>query len=79
MKKTIIVTLLSVLMCVMVFINGCGFWGGAAIGAAGAGAAYEYNTSEQLEELEEDYEAGNMTREEYEARKEKIEEGSIIY
>jgi hypothetical protein len=54
------------------------FWGGAAVGAAGAAGAYEYSKKQQLDELEEDYEEGNITKEEYLRRKKKIEEGSII-
>ncbi len=61
--------------------SGCSkwFWGGAATGAAGAGAAYEYQNKRQMDQLEEDYEQGRIDREEYERRKEQIEEGSIIY
>jgi hypothetical protein len=70
--------LVTVLMLIM-FITGCGFWGGAAVGAAGAGAAYEYSAKQQLDRLEKDYKAGNITKEEYESRKRQIEEGSIIY
>jgi hypothetical protein len=73
--RSVLIALLTTIM----LVGGCGFWGGAAVGAAGAGAAYEYSNKEQLEELEEDYEEGNITREEYEARKEEIEEGSIVY
>jgi len=59
--------------------GGCAFLTGAAVGAAGTGAAYEYNTKKQLDRLEEDYKAGNISREEYEARKKQIQAGSIIY
>ena len=67
------------LLIAMLFAAGCNFWGGAAVGAAGAGAAYEYSNKRQMDRLEEDYEAGNITTEEYESRKRQIEEGSIIY
>ncbi len=55
------------------------FWGGAATGAVGAGAAYEIQNKRQMDQLEKDYKAGKITREEYEARKKQIEQGSIIY
>ena len=62
-------------------LSGCSksFWGGAAVGAAGAGAAYEYNKKQQMDRLGEDYEQGRIDREEYLDRKREIEEGSIIY
>jgi hypothetical protein len=53
--------------------------GGAAVGAAGAGAAYEYQHKKQMDRLEEDFEAGRIDREEYIKRKNQIEEGSLIY
>ncbi|MFW6244104.1 MAG: hypothetical protein ACOC15_03090 [Desulfovibrionales bacterium] len=51
--------------------SGCSkwFWGGAATGAAGAGAAYEYQNKRQMDQLEEDYEQGRIDREEYDRRK----------
>jgi hypothetical protein len=55
------------------------FWGGAATGALGAGAGYELRARQQLNQLEEDYKAGRITREQYEDRKREIERGSIIY
>jgi len=55
------------------------FWGGAAVGAAGAGAAYEIQNKRQMDKLEEDYKNGKISREEYESRKKQIEKGSIIY
>lgn len=75
--KTYAATL--VLLLATVFTGGCAFLGGAAAGAAGAGAGYEYRTKQQLDRLKEDYEAGKMTREEYDTRKKEIEGGSIIY
>jgi len=59
--------------------SGCMFLGGAALGAAGTGAAYEINARQQLDRLEEDYKAERISRREYEARKKQIEEGSLVY
>ncbi len=55
------------------------FVGGAAVGAVGAGAAYEYRTKKQLDRLDRDFEAGRISRQEYLKRKKEIEAGSLIY
>lgn len=62
-------------------VAGCsrGMLGGAAVGAAGAGAAYEYQNKKQMEQLEADYQAGRINKDEYFRRKRQIENGSIIY
>ena len=72
------------LMLVLVLLaglgqSGCAFLGGAALGAAGTGAAYEYNAHSQMSKLEDDYKAERISRGEYESRKSQIEKGSIIY
>ncbi len=61
--------------------SGCSkwLWGAAATGAAGAGAADEYQTKRQMDQLEEEHEQGRIEREEYERGTKQIEEGSIIY
>jgi hypothetical protein len=59
---------------------GCGsFWGGAAGGAAGTGAGYEYNAHKQIERLNEDLKNGKIDQKEYDIRKNQIERGSIVY
>jgi len=60
---------------------GCsrGFWGGAAVGTVGTGAAYEYSNKKQMDRLEEDFKAGRIDKEEYFRRKKQIQDGSIIY
>ena len=55
------------------------FWGGAAVGALGAGGGYEYNSKRQMDKLEDDYRSERISRREYEQRKRQIESGSIIY
>lgn len=55
------------------------FVGGAAVGAGGAGAAYEYQNKSALDELEEDFESGQISKEEYLRRKKEIEERSLVY
>jgi hypothetical protein len=58
---------------------GCEFIGGAAVGAGATGVGYEYNAYRQMQQLEEDYKAERISRQEYEERKKQIEAGSIIY
>jgi osmotically-inducible protein OsmY len=55
------------------------FWGGAATGALGSAAAYEYSSHRQMEQLEDDYKKERISRKEYESRKRQIESGSILY
>ena len=71
--------MLGLMMLVGLGQGGCAFLGGAALGTVGTGAAYEYNAHEQLQKLEADYKAERISRREYEARKQQIEAGSIIY
>jgi len=63
-------------------LGGCGnrsLWGGAAVGAAAAGGAYEYQNKQAMDQLEEAYQAGEISREEYERRKAEIEGRSVVY
>lgn len=71
----------ALIMFAAATIQGCSkeMIGGAAAGAAGVGAAYEYQNKKQMDRLEEDFKAGNITKEEYLKRKEDIKSGSIIY
>jgi hypothetical protein len=57
---------------------GCSaLWAGA--GAAGATTAYEAHSKYELNRLNDDYESGKITKDEYEARKKQVEKGSLIY
>ena len=74
----------SLLIFVSLTLFGCGrFTTGAATGAAvgvlGTGAAYEYQSKRQMDQLELEYSEGKITEEEYNIRKEQIQRGSIIY
>jgi len=61
-------------------LTGCGsFGGGAATGAGATAAGYELKARHELKELEEDFEDGKISKEEYDARKKQIERGSLIY
>ena len=61
--------MLVLVMLVALGQSGCAFFGGAAVGAGGTGAAYEYNAYRQMQQLEEDHKAERISRREYEERK----------
>ena len=72
-------------MLALVLIAGLGlmscsgkFIGGTAVGVLGAGAGYEYNAKKELGRIKEELEAGRMSQEEYEIRKDQIERMSVI-
>ena len=71
----------AILISGALLLAGCSpqFWGGAAVGALGAGGGYEYQAKRQMDQLEDDYKSGRINREEYEDRKKQVERGSIIY
>ncbi len=60
---------------------GCsrGAVGGAAVGAGAAGAAYEYQNKRALAQLEDDYKANRISKDEYFRRKKEIEKRSLVY
>lgn len=80
MNKQSVLNLLLMII-ITLHASGCsrGVVGGAALGAAGAGAAYEYQNKKQLDQLEQDFEAGRIDKEEYQKRKKDIQSGSLIY
>jgi len=73
--------LLIVLSLPLVFTAGCSrdMVGGAALGAGAAGAAYEYSNKEALEDLDNDFQSGRISRDEYLRRKGEIERKSLVY
>jgi len=75
MKKLMSVLVLTVALGQ----SGCAFMGGAAVGALGTSAGYEYNAHSKMNQLEDDFKAERISRREYEARKSQIEKGSILY
>jgi len=80
MGKNLLASIL-VLLLLSPLTAGCSrsFFGGAALGGAGVGAAYEYQNKRQMDMLEEDFKSGRISKEEYLKRKEQISKGSIIY
>ena len=75
MKKLMLVLALMVALGQ----SGCAFLGGAAVGALGTSAGYEYNAHSKMNQVEDDYKAERISRKEYESRKSQIEKGSILY
>ncbi len=51
----------------------------ALVGAGVAGGAYEYQNRRALQDLQSSFEAGEITREEYERRRDEISGSSVIY
>lgn len=48
-------------------------------GAAAGGVGYEYSNKRAMDQLKEDLDAGRITQEEYDRRKEEIEDRSLVY
>jgi hypothetical protein len=76
MKKIIWIIFLPLVL----FLVGCSssFWGGAAGGVLGTGAGYEYYANQEMKRIETELNAGRMTKEEYDIRKDQIQRMSII-
>lgn len=62
-------------------VAGCSrsFVGGAAVGAGTAGVAYEVYNKEKLDDIEDDYRAGRIDREEYQRRRDEVGDRSLVY
>ncbi len=69
---------IALALCALFGPLGCQFLGGAAVGAGATGAAYEIQNKRALDELERDYAAGGISREDYLERKHDIEKRSVI-
>ena len=68
---------LGFIAILLLSLYGCEFIGGAAVGALGTSAAYEYNAYKNDRELDEDFRSGRISRHDYEARKRQVDKGSI--
>ena len=80
MRPFLVLTVSAALFFSTLLLSGCGsFWNGAGVGVVGTGAAYEINAKTQLDQLERDYKDGKMTQAEYEARRDQIKKGSLVY
>jgi hypothetical protein len=74
-------TLTTALGISAILLAGCSpaFWGGAATGVLGTGAGYEVQANRQMDRLDDDRRSGEISRREYQTRKQQIERGSVIY
>ena len=64
-------------------VSGCASHEGSAVGGALGGAAvgvgaYEYSAHRQMQQLDADYKAGKINKQEYDIRKNQIEKGSLL-
>ena len=66
--------LLAIALAMSGPLSGCALFAGAAAGAGG----YEAHQASEMDEVEDDYKAGRISKEEYEARKDQIDESSVI-
>jgi hypothetical protein len=72
------IALLALLVTSVSALPACAFLGGAAVGAAGAGAGYEYKTKRDMDRLERAFERGEINKDEYIKRKKEIEDRSVV-
>jgi hypothetical protein len=69
----------TILLLGSLALAGCEFIAGAATGALATGAGYEISAKRQMDRVEDDYRRERIGRREYEARRQQIERGSVIY
>jgi hypothetical protein len=72
-------TIAAALLLSTFALSGCEFIAGAATGALATGAGYEISAKRQMDRLDDDYRRERIGRREYEARRQQIERGSIVY
>jgi hypothetical protein len=69
----------TILLLGSLALAGCEFIAGAATGALATGAGYEISAKRQMDRVEDDYRRERIGRREYEARRQQIERGSVVY
>jgi hypothetical protein len=72
-------TIAAFLLLAALGVSGCEFIAGAATGALATGAGYEINAKRQMDRLDEDFRRERIGRREYEARRQQLERGSVVY
>ena len=81
MQRNVTARILALVLCLAcgpVVACSPSFWGGAAVGAVGTGAAYERQNAKAMRELDRSFKRGEITKEEYLKRKEEIEKNSVV-
>jgi hypothetical protein len=62
----------------MFLVSGCQALVGGAVGAGGTAGGYEVHLSNQRERVQKDFDAGRITKEEYDIRLDQIRRDSAI-
>lgn len=65
----------ALLLVAPIFTSGCAV---LVAGAAAGGGGYETYQNDQMEKLERDYAAGKISEADYEARKSRIQQSSLL-
>ena len=81
MQRNVTARILALALCLACGpVTACSpaFWGGAAVGAVGTGAAYERRNRKAMDDLERAFERGEITKEDYLKRKRELEKSSVV-
>ena len=81
MQRNVTARILALALCLACgSVTACSpaFWGGAAVGAVGTGAAYERRNRKAMDDLERAFERGEITKEDYLKRKRELEKSSVV-
>jgi len=68
----------AVVVSSMFLVSGCAALVGGAVGAGGTAGGYEVHLSNERERVQKAYEAGSMSKEEYEIRLDQIRRDSAV-
>ena len=68
----------ALVLCAPLLLGGCAALVGGAVGAGGTAGGYEVHLSNMRERVQKDYEAGRISKEEYEIRLDQIRRDSAV-
>jgi len=71
-------TAAAALIASMFLVTGCEALVGGAVGAGATGGGYEVHMNNQKNRVQEDFDKGSITKEEYEIRMDQIQRDSFI-